>query len=390
MKTIFVVLPTMKMFAGVFQLNSFNSLGGSGLIFILTSGESLSLALTELEGAMASTGMNSEIVDISPQVVLVRSNASENHWEEIAERTGHVIGIYRELFPSQLLTKKIERIIEERDDVHFDDILEILSTNSRFFCEWLASKSSLGLKSIRVQGAFQKVSGTTIKKAIGKLITDGGGKLDLDLPQKVVTVIISRNIFIGEQIALADRESMRKRRNQFRPFSLPITLSPNLSRVLMNMARVEKNQCILDPFCGTGGILLESAMIGARIYGSDIDIRMVEGTKENFAFFNLGYQHIEACDIEKAVDIFPVMDAVITDPPYGRSTSTGGEKMENLYSRMFVSAEKILKNGGRCAMILPSMTYLSNLSEGLFLENAVSHRVHRSLIRHFISLKKKA
>lgn len=388
MKTIFAVLTIINVLAGVDQLINSNSLEGSKLIFILTSGDSPTLSLLEIVGAMATTGIHAEIVDISPQVIKVKSSSPVDLWKEIARRTGHVIGIYREIFPSQAFTGEIQRILGENGKVHFEDIMNILSVSSGPFCEWLETKSGMGLESIRVQGAFREVSGTTIKKAIGKLITANGGKLDLDHPQTIVTVIISRNIYVGEQLALADREGMRKRRNQFRPYSLPITLSPNLSRVLLNMARVEKNHDILDPFCGTGGILLEAAMMGARVYGSDIDAKMIEGTKENFAFFKLAYRHLEVCDIENAYDQFPVMDAVITDPPYGRSTSTGGEKMEELYGRMFASIVKILKKGGRCAMILPSMAYLSYLPKEFILEGAVAHRVHRSLVRHFVSLVK--
>jgi tRNA (guanine10-N2)-dimethyltransferase len=388
MKTIFVVLPIMTVLAGVDQLKEPSLKDRTESIFIHTSGDSPTLSMLELVGAMTATGIQYEIVDISPQVVRIRSSATEDLWKVIARRTGHVIGIYRELFPSKLLTGGIERTIVANGEVHFEDIMKIISTCSGYFCEWLASRKKIGLESIRIQGSFREVSGTIIKKAIGKLITANGGNLHLDVPKNLVAVIISRNIYIGEQLALADREGMRKRRNQFRPFSLPITLSPNLSRVLLNMARVEKQHNILDPFCGTGGILLEAAMMGVGVYGSDLDPKMINGTKENFSFFKLDYRNIEVCDVEDAYNLFPKMDAVITDPPYGRSTSTGGEKMEELYRRMFVSIVKILKNGGRCAMILPSMAHLSDLPDELILESAVSHRVHRSLVRHFVSLIK--
>lgn len=388
MKTIFAVLPIMNVLVGTYQLKDSTMRERTETIFILTSGDCPTQSLLELEGAMKATKTLAEVVDISPQVIRVRSSAPEDKWTSIAARTGHVIGIYRELFPSSELTEGIDRIIRAGDSINFQDIYDVVSENSDFFLKWLIKKGSMGIRSLRVQGAFREVSGTMIKKAMGKLIIEKGGKLDLDSPETDIAVIISRNIYIGEQLARADRESMRKRRNQFRPYSLPITLSPNLSRVLLNMARVEKHHEILDPFCGTGGILLEAAMIGAQVYGSDLDVKMIGGTKENFAFLNLDYRHLEVCDIEKASELFPEMDAVITDPPYGRSTSTGGEKMEKLYERIFVSLTKILKTGGRCAMILPSMAYLGGLPKELSLESAVSHRVHRSLVRHFLSLIK--
>jgi tRNA G10 N-methylase Trm11 len=43
----------------------------------------------------------------------------------------------------------------------------------------------------------------------------------------------------------------------------------------------EKALTLLDPFCGTGVILQEAALMGFYIYGTDIDPRMVEYTKTN-------------------------------------------------------------------------------------------------------------
>ena len=38
---------------------------------------------------------------------------------------------------------------------------------------------------------------------------------------------------------------------------------------------------MVDPFCGTGGIAIEAALQNIRALASDLDSRMVEGTKEN-------------------------------------------------------------------------------------------------------------
>ena len=36
---------------------------------------------------------------------------------------------------------------------------------------------------------------------------------------------------------------------------------------------------IVDPFCGTGGIAIEASLLGLEVLASDLDSRMVEGTK---------------------------------------------------------------------------------------------------------------
>ena len=38
-----------------------------------------------------------------------------------------------------------------------------------------------------------------------------------------------------------------------------------------NAARIEEGQTVLDPFCGTGSLLIAAAHLGAAVVGSDID-----------------------------------------------------------------------------------------------------------------------
>lgn len=58
-------------------------------------------------------------------------------------------------------------------------------------------------------------------------------------------------------------------------------MPPKLVQMMINIAGVEKGQALYDPFCGTGGILLEGAMMGITSYGSDIDENAVEQAKKN-------------------------------------------------------------------------------------------------------------
>jgi tRNA G10 N-methylase Trm11 len=56
--------------------------------------------------------------------------------------------------------------------------------------------------------------------------------------------------------------------------------------------RPHLSQTVLDPFCGTGVVLQEAALMGYNIYGSDLEPRMVEYTKLNLAWLNANY-HLE-------------------------------------------------------------------------------------------------
>ena len=360
-----------------------------GSFFVFTTGEFPELSLEELKGAMGALHIPGEILDISPQVIQVSAEGSLEGWEALVGRVGYVFGAYQTLFPVRALTRAFNEMVLKENDVHFDSLYDAMLPHSGEFIRWLPRDMRIGIEAVRVQGSFPRIGRTILKKMLGKLIVDNGGVIGLDDPDITIKVIMSRSIYIGKQLAASDRKEMTMRRNQHRPFSMPITLSPNSSRALLNMAEMKSGEKIHDPFCGTGGILLEAADLGARVFGSDIDERMIRGTEENFNFLNQEFEQLSVFDIEDSSASFPPMDAVVTDPPYGRSTSTNREGLDELYERMFRAIGDILAEGGRCALILPSLGYLSLLPDNLILKSAVSSRVHRSLVRYFISLVKK-
>ena len=59
-------------------------------------------------------------------------------------------------------------------------------------------------------------------------------------------------------------------------------LPPKLAQILINLAGpLETGTRILDPFCGTGVVLQEAFLDGYRVFGTDLNPRMVEYTKRN-------------------------------------------------------------------------------------------------------------
>ncbi|MBU0624504.1 MAG: hypothetical protein KJ672_06625 [Candidatus Thermoplasmatota archaeon] len=76
------------------------------------------------------------------------------------------------------------------------------------------------------------------------------------------------------------------------------------------------------------------------------------------------------------------VDGIATDPPYGRSTSTDGERIPELYRRSLDAFSAVLKSGARIAIVVPDMNLVRDQEGFRLLE---SHRlwVHRSLTRNF-------
>jgi len=123
-----------------------------------------------------------------------------------------------------------------------------------------------------------------------------------------------------------------------RPFCMATTMEPELAFLMASLAGVGPGARVLDACCGSGGLLLCAAALGAaRLVGMDTDPEAIAGAASNFAFYSLG-QPPEATVTLHLADILrpaasPALDgargtfdAIVCDPPYGMATrvSAGG------------------------------------------------------------------
>jgi tRNA (guanine10-N2)-dimethyltransferase len=139
---------------------------------------------------------------------------------------------------------------------------------------------------------------------------------------------------------------------------------------------------LLDPFCGTGGVVLEAAEIGLRPIGSDRDRRMVAGTRT--ALRARGADGgLAVADAGRLPFRHGTVHGIATDPPYGRASSTKGETIRGLYERAFRAFADLLPRGGHAAVVLPDPSMIDLASNAFDLVESHALRVHRSLARHF-------
>lgn len=98
-------------------------------------------------------------------------------------------------------------------------------------------------------------------------------------------LIVGRTIFVQDIDAYTVRDRRRPRRDA-RNGMLP----PKLAQTMINLAISASNIDdlteinLLDPFCGTGVVLQEAALMGADVYGTDLNPDMVDNTKVNLAW----------------------------------------------------------------------------------------------------------
>jgi tRNA G10 N-methylase Trm11 len=68
-------------------------------------------------------------------------------------------------------------------------------------------------------------------------------------------------------------------------------LPPKLARMMLNLAlgpNPDPESTVLDPFCGSGTILLEALERGVNVVGNDLDVEAAQGSRENLDWYKTG------------------------------------------------------------------------------------------------------
>jgi tRNA (guanine10-N2)-dimethyltransferase len=201
-------------------------------------------------------------------------------------------------------------------------------------------------------------------------------------------VLTAGTAYVGVKRAEIDTSHFQQRRGHLRPFLSPVTMHPKLARALVNLSGVKKKEMLLDPFCGTGGILIEAGLLGVHVIGSDVEKKMIEGCRRNLEFYHLDTYELHCVDIGDIAQYAPSVDAVVTDFPYAKATTTKGEKPEKLYDRAFETITRILNKKRRAVIGLSSENMVSMGETYLTLMDVFPVRAHRSLTRFFVVYEK--
>ncbi|MFX1319436.1 MAG: hypothetical protein ACFE9D_08250 [Promethearchaeota archaeon] len=262
------------------------------------------------------------------------------------------------------------------------------------FSSWVRPGSRFGVKVTRIKQEPDEFNVDDLQGKIGSEIwqsMDGQVEIGLASPDVLfLGVINGKQFFFGPHLATRERRGFSKRRSPLRPFFVPSAINPKIARVLVNLSRAKQGGEFLDPFCGTGGLLLEAAEIGCLPVGFDIDISMLAGSQQNLTHFKVPFYGCLADAREPPIRRNGV-ESIATDPPYGRSSSTKGAAISRLIKDSLASFAPILKPGGFLCLALPLEYFREDMipSESFIIKEMHTMRIHRSLHRHIVVLERK-
>jgi tRNA (guanine10-N2)-dimethyltransferase len=196
---------------------------------------------------------------------------------------------------------------------------------------------------------------------------------------------------LGSEFLLAFSTGGRKtqswisRRPRARKFFLPSAIYPKLACALVNLSRAKEGDVFLDPFCGTGSLLIESQLMGIQSIGFDLTRWIARGALINMKQFSLEYSILRA-DSTGSIPLKRV-DAVATDVPYGRASSTKGRTTQEIIEGFLSSIGGVLPSKACCVVMHPSCNRAESNSFQLIEKHSIY--VHRSLTRVISILERK-
>ena len=175
--------------------------------------------------------------------------------------------------------------------------------------------------------------------------------------------------YVGRTIGVQDIDAYRQRDVERPARDAKVgMLPPKLAQIMLNLAQVQPGQTVLDPFCGTGVILQEAVLMGARAYGSDLHERMVKMSEQNLQWLAAKLRllkadyHLEAADA-RIRKWLPPIDAVVSEmylgPALFRSPNpyelkTISAEIDNLLKDTLNNLRPQLASGARVVLAVPA------------------------------------
>lgn len=251
--------------------------------FFLVSKEYPDLAVDEVVTLARMYDRFAKIKTVSNLVIIQTTTP----WEKIAKRATFV--------------KTAGQLLRKMSNVFFDEKnYSLLFGAKSFMCKAI----NLSEKPVDVP---------EIERSLGSMVsTFCNAKVSLENPDVIIYLIFTEDEnFFG----FSTRFEAPKRPEKLTKFHHE--LDWKLTRAMINLARINDDEIVCDPFCGTGSTLLEAQSMGIEAVGIDFDEKMCKISKENLKankfdsnVFNESYDYMSEIKF----------DGIVTDLPYGTAS----------------------------------------------------------------------
>jgi tRNA G10 N-methylase Trm11 len=303
--------------------------------FLLIIGTDHSLASTEIETIFPKA-------KIKNKGIYLQSFKSET---EAIDKTNVLGGAIKLLVKKDVFSD--ETILSEINQVKNFSIsyLPANFTESKNICETIKQKSNQNLRFILPKDYY----------GLSPLIVD---------KEKIKEIFIFEG-HIWSTIWVQDYQNWIKK-DRHLPFANAKAglLPPKIARILINLSGISqgKDKTLLDPFCGSGRLIIEALELKFNVFGSDISLEQIKQTQSNLNALGLNENitlfQSDATQIKNHLKPNSI-DLIVTEPFLGRPKPRPDripdmiKGLEKLYLGALKAWLPILKHEAVVVMVFP-------------------------------------
>lgn len=225
--------------------------------------------------------------------------------------------------------------------LNFPSMVGAVSSEKKYY---LINKGSFRVR-FSQENQFAKVDKNIARRAEETVLQNSRLTLDRLSPTTEIWYSIRREGFAFCGQLITKREFTEKNLNKGE-------LRPEIAYLISSFADIQKDDVILEPFCGYGSIPVQlvKKFHFSKLYASDIDNEKISMNSQKKQLKNnpcLDLRQADAFNLSHIED--KSINLVITDPPWGFYEDIGDVK--TFYKKMFSSFDRILKDEGRIVIL---------------------------------------
>ncbi|CAI4233116.1 unnamed protein product [Auanema sp. JU1783] len=254
-----------------------------------------------------------------------------------------VTTIHKLLSRSMLLKSAYEFFYVEES---YDDLLRVLEANKPIFKKYDTADQSFSMK-VRPVGRKRGLETLPAVEKVCECINLELAPVSLNEPDNAFVLLedyenekskAPRRIFFNKLIGHGQYRLKSDFNLRDRCYIGNTTMDPELSFIQANITGVKNGDLVLDPFVGTGGLILSAAKFGASVFGTEINYQIAKGlgksSRQGVKFLTekesiaANFQQYGMSDKLMSIIIAdasqhgvwrdsPMLDGIVSDPPYG-------------------------------------------------------------------------
>jgi len=291
-----------------------------------------------------------------------------------------VIEVLRQIISRSATVKRGLLVFKEfrggitKEKIYSNDIVEVLNNVSTAAIHVHFYNSSV-INTSNMRNVIDEIYDTLFKNY--------RGRIQLSNPEIIIALYSVHDYgWLGIEIYEDGGKGFEYRRSKYRPIFSPFALHPKLSRLMINLARVKEGDVIIDPFCGVGSIPIESILIGIECICMELRYKWCNGCLRNIEWIKRDLDLVNIVNVDSLSSVLRInaIDfSVVTDPPYGRITSTAGYEPTSIYETFI---EKYVSNARTSVFMSPRELDDLLIGYGLIISFKDVIPVHSNLTRY--------